>query len=255
MGEPALATDTKLELARSLVEHLEQGANDDALTLIAKLAGFRDSLLFQEVGRLTRELHDSINGFVIDSNIADIAQSEMPDAAERLGYVIQMTEDGANTTLGAVESAMPLAETLQKDSQHLAESWQKFNARQLTVDDFRELSGELSVRVKLENFQIKGRGLSGVQELVEATGNLLNHGVSLVSGESAAVTATLPDGDVIGQQKLVYVTNVDNAVVLSVTSHGTSDPESFTAGAAGQSLLLVWDGTVWQTVAGNLPTT
>jgi len=118
-----------------------------------------------------------------------------------------------------------------------------------------KLSGELSVRVKLENFQIKGRGLSGVQELVEATGNLLNHGVSLVSGESAAVTATLPDGDVIGQQKLVYVTNVDNAVVLSVTSHGTSDPESFTAGAAGQSLLLVWDGTVWQTVAGNLPTT
>jgi len=33
-------------------------------------------------------------------------------------------------------------------------------------------------------------------------------------------------------------------VVLSVTSHGTRHLESVTAGAAGQSLLLVWAATV-----------
>lgn len=145
MGEAALAMDDKLALARNLVAQLEQGHDDDALTLIAQLAGFRDSMLFQEVGRLTRELHDSINSFVVDSNLAEMAQSEMPNAAERLTYVITMTEEAANKTMDAVENAMPLAETLHADSERLAQSWERFNARQMTVDDFRGFSGELAV--------------------------------------------------------------------------------------------------------------
>ena len=79
--------EDKLELARSLVSHLESGDDEGAVSVIAELAGFRDSLLFQEVGRLTRELHDSINSFVMDAQLANIANNEMPNAAERLRYV------------------------------------------------------------------------------------------------------------------------------------------------------------------------
>lgn len=185
MGEPALEGDSKLELARSLVAHLETGKEDDALTAIAQLAGFRDSLLFREVGRLTRELHDSINNFVVDSHIVDIAESDMPDAAERLSYVIQMTEDAANTTLSAVERAMPLAETLHRDSERLAELWQKFNARQLTVDDFRELSSELSVF--LNDTQRNSEELNGklsevlmAQGYQDLTGQIIRKVIDLV---------------------------------------------------------------------------
>ena len=60
MGDPAIIKDEKLELARLLVARLEEGREEEALNVIAQLAGFRDSLLFQEVGRLTRELHDAI---------------------------------------------------------------------------------------------------------------------------------------------------------------------------------------------------
>ena len=134
----------KLELAKSLVMHLEAGNDEGAVSVIAELAGFRDSLLFQEVGRLTRELHDSINSFMMDARLADIARHEMPNAAERLRYVIATTEEAANTTLGAVEDSLPLADSLRNDAQHLARQWSKFNSRQLTVDDFRELSTELS---------------------------------------------------------------------------------------------------------------
>jgi len=185
MGEAALATDEKLDIARDLVARLEAGNNDDALTLIAQLAGFRDSMLFQEVGRLTRELHDSINGFVVDSNIVDIAQSEMPDAAERLNYVIHMTEDAANTTLSAVESAMPLAETLRNDSHRLGELWEKFNARQMTVQDFRELSSELGVFLHdtQENSQALNDKLSEVlmaQGYQDLTGQIIRKVIDLV---------------------------------------------------------------------------
>lgn len=138
------APDEKLELAKSLVIHLQDGNTDDAGQIIAALAGFSDSLLFQEIGRLTRELHDSINGFVMDAKIADIAESAIPDAAERLRYVIATTEQAANTTLGAVEESLPLADSLRSGALHLADQWGKFNARQMNVDDFRELSVELS---------------------------------------------------------------------------------------------------------------
>lgn len=143
MGDAAMASDDRLALARSLVANLESGKDDDAATQIAELAGFRDSILFQEIGRLTRELHDSINGFVMDSNLANIAETDMPDAAERLSYVIHMTEDAANTTLSAVENAMPIAEQLHSESHRLSEQWRQFNERKLTVEDFRELSAEL----------------------------------------------------------------------------------------------------------------
>jgi chemotaxis protein CheZ len=185
MGEAAVATDEKLELARSLVDKLESGKNDDALMVIAQLAGFRDSMLFREVGRLTRELHDTINSFVVDSNIADLAQSDMPDAAERLSYVIHMTEEAANTTLTAVEDAMPLAEALRSDSQRLAELWAKFNARQLSLADFRELSGELGVFLQdtQENSEALNRKLSDVlmaQGYQDLTGQIIRKVIDLV---------------------------------------------------------------------------
>ena len=144
MAEAAASPDEKLLLAKALVAHLETGNDESAGSVITELAGFSDNLLFQEIGRLTRELHNAINGFMMDARLADIAENDIPDAAERLRYVITTTEQAANTTLNAVEESLPLADSLRHDARHLAEQWQRFNSRQLSVDDFRGLSGELS---------------------------------------------------------------------------------------------------------------
>lgn len=144
MADVMESQELKLDLARQLVDYLESGNANEAGDIIARLAGFGDNQLFQEIGRLTRELHDAINGFVMDERLVDIAQTEIPNAAERLRYVISTTEEAANTTLEAVEDSLPLADSLRTDAQHLAGQWERFNSRQLSVDDFRELSAELS---------------------------------------------------------------------------------------------------------------
>ena len=144
MAETAEQMNDKLAMAKSLVAHLESGNEDDADAVIAELAGFTDSLLFQEIGRLTRELHNSINSFVADAHLVSIAQTEIPDAAERLRYVIATTEQAANTTLGAVEDSLPLADSLRAEARRLSEQWEKFNSRQLSVEDFRGLTSEIS---------------------------------------------------------------------------------------------------------------
>jgi len=141
---PRAVTDERLRLARSLLGHLEAGNEQSAAAVIAELAGQRDDVLFQEVVRLTRALQDSLSSFVQDERLIDLAETEVPDAAERLRYVIAATEEAANTTLGAVEDSLPLADALRREARHLAGQWDSFQSRQPSVEDLRELSSELS---------------------------------------------------------------------------------------------------------------
>jgi chemotaxis signal transduction protein/chemotaxis regulatin CheY-phosphate phosphatase CheZ len=61
--------------------------------------------LFTEVGKITRKLHDSLRSFkeAIDPRVKEIATVEMPNAIDRLQFVIDKTEEAANKTLGIVE--------------------------------------------------------------------------------------------------------------------------------------------------------
>lgn len=143
MAEALVVENDRLMKARELVALLEAGDDKKASELIETLAQDDDAALFQEVGRLTRELHEAINGFIQDSSISDMTQIEIPDASERLQYVITMTENAANTTLDAVEDCMPLLDRLESNSAQLTQEWGKFKTRQLTKDDFAVLSGQL----------------------------------------------------------------------------------------------------------------
>ncbi len=186
MVDTAERENRQLELARSLVNHLENGNPSGAETVVAELAGINDSILFQEIGRLTRELHDSINSFVMDARLIDIAERDIPDAAERLRYVIATTEQAANTTLSAVEDSLPLTDTLRSDAHHLAHQWERFNSRQLSVDDFRGLSSELVqfLSVTQANTEALHEKLSEVllaQGYQDITGQIIRKVIDLVN--------------------------------------------------------------------------
>ncbi|MFQ3574673.1 MAG: protein phosphatase CheZ [Thermodesulfovibrionales bacterium] len=61
--------------------------------------------LFKEVGKVTRKLHDSLRSFkeAIDPKLKDLTISEMPNAVDKLNFVIEKTEEAANKTMGIVE--------------------------------------------------------------------------------------------------------------------------------------------------------
>jgi chemotaxis protein CheZ len=144
--QPQLPLEDKLLLARRLVAELEAGDETMASATLTELSacGSKDVSLFQEVGRLTRELHEAMNGFVEDTSMAEMVQVDMPDAAERLQYVIETTENAAHQTLTAIEQAMPVSERLKSQAEKLNTQWGKFVHRELTLEDFKALSGELS---------------------------------------------------------------------------------------------------------------
>jgi chemotaxis protein CheZ len=128
-----------LEDAKQLVELLEKGDNDGANALLEAIS-LKDSMeLFSEVGKLTRQLHDSLNSFQLDSRISNLATEDIPDAQSRLTYVIETTEQAANTTMDAVETSMPIAERLLENIQAIQPDWHKLMSRNLEINEFKNL--------------------------------------------------------------------------------------------------------------------
>ena len=108
-----------LEDARLLVELLEKGEQAQADEIVESLSRDSSEELFAEVGKLTRQLHDSLNSFQLDGRLADLTKEEIPDAQSRLTYVIETTEEAANNTMDAVEQCMPIAESMQQGVQDI----------------------------------------------------------------------------------------------------------------------------------------
>jgi chemotaxis protein CheZ len=185
MAEDFKHNERVLQSARSLVEELEAGNGERVEELLEELSSMRESSLFTEMGKLTRELHDSLRNFELDSRISELAEEEIPDAKERLNHVITMTEQAANKTMDAVEVSIPLAENIRQRSDDLFEKWQRFRNRDLSVEEFRELSKELDRFFSDVSSDSKSlnSSLSDVlmaQDFQDITGQIIRQVISLV---------------------------------------------------------------------------
>ncbi|MEJ2609366.1 MAG: protein phosphatase CheZ [Candidatus Thiodiazotropha sp.] len=176
----------RLEVAKAIVASLEAGEEMEADRLIATLVPARNSdQLFIEVGRLTRELHDAINGFLLDAKINDMTNVAIPDAKERLSYVITMTQQSADRTLTAVEESLPLIEDMEKQSAELFDQWELLRSRMLNKDDFKDLSLSLSeyLAKSKEDAATLHKNLSEVlmaQDFQDLTGQIIRKVITLV---------------------------------------------------------------------------
>ncbi|MFJ4153768.1 protein phosphatase CheZ [Pseudomonas sp. NPDC089752] len=126
--------------AQQLVESLEKGQFGEAVQLIHQLNQTRDRGLYQEVGKLTRELHSAIVSFQIDPRMPQAEEvSQITDATERLSYVVKLTEGAANRTMDLVEESTPVLNDLATEAQSLSVDWQRFMRREVAAPEFRDL--------------------------------------------------------------------------------------------------------------------
>jgi len=177
--------DEILVCAKELVQALESGHADSANLLIDKMTSIKETSLFQELGKLTREFHDALNSFRADEKLASIAEEEIPDAKERLYYVINKTEEAANKTLNAVEDAMPLCDAIEEKSCGLNETWDRFTRRELSAQEFRQLSKELAgflTGTSEDVMKIRGKlnDILMAQDFQDITGQIIRKVIALV---------------------------------------------------------------------------
>ena len=60
--------------------------------------------IHQQIGALTRQLHDSLNGLGFADKVKDLA-GELPDAKSRLSYIAKLTGEAAEKVLNHVDQA------------------------------------------------------------------------------------------------------------------------------------------------------
>lgn len=179
-----LITDDNIARVKDLLATMEKGNEVDAIEIIDELTSIRETDLYQDMGKLTRELHDAISNFGMDDSINIMAEKSIPDARERLNYVISKTDEAANKTLEAVEESIPICSSINEQASELHERWNKFVNRELSADEFRVLSKDITCFFESTN------GLATVkddltdvllaQEFQDLTGQIIKKVIGLV---------------------------------------------------------------------------
>lgn len=111
MEETALAENGMLKHAGDLVSALQGGDQLHAMQIVDEITRIREKDLFQEIGRMTRQLHDALIGLHADSKMIHMTMEDIPDAREHLGRVVGMTENAAHRTMTIVEEILPICES------------------------------------------------------------------------------------------------------------------------------------------------
>lgn len=173
--------------ANELKSRIDRGDLSGALGIIAELNETRDKTLYQEVGRLTRSLHESIRNFHIDGSSAeaDDELSTIEDASDRLAYVVDMTNKAANKTLDLVEDTMPYASGISQEAKKLKQDWTRLQRKEMKPDEFRTLTAEMGTFLSklCKDSDKVNSNLSEIllaQDFQDLTGQVINRVTGLV---------------------------------------------------------------------------
>jgi len=181
-----LERNNLLERIKLLAECIEAGNEEEVNRILDDILQKREHMLFQELGRLTREFHDALNSFRLDSRVTELARDNIPDAKQRLNYVISMTEQAANRTLNAVEGTTPICEKIAAQSRMLREQWANFIQRKMTAQDFRNMSRELdsfleNMSADTDRIRVNLSEVLMAQDYQDLTGQILQRVIFLVN--------------------------------------------------------------------------
>lgn len=97
--------------------------------------------VINQIGHMTRALHDSLRELGYDKHLQQAA-STIPDARDRLNYIAAMTQQAAERVLNATEAAQPVVERMEGEANRLAAEWQKLFDKKLDPEQFKQLAAQ-----------------------------------------------------------------------------------------------------------------
>ncbi len=119
--------------------------------------------VFNQVGQMVRQLHDTLGGVGFDKLIEKTV-TVLPDAKDRLTYIANLTEQAACKVLNATDIANPLQDQLESEAAGLGQRWDHLYANKLSVEEFRSLAAE--TRQFLKN-SVPKKALETKEQLLE----------------------------------------------------------------------------------------
>ncbi len=174
-----------LEQARELVVLLEAGEQQKADEFLFKISNYLHEPLYLGVGKITRQLHDSLNDFRLNPRVGKLANDEIPHAKDRLNFVIEKTEFAANRTIDAVDVSCSIASKLQSNLFKITSQWHELMKGKIDIHDFKilchDLDGLISELGKdVGALQQQLTEILMAQDFQDLTGQVIRHVIDVV---------------------------------------------------------------------------
>lgn len=151
--------------------------------------------VFNRLGQMTRELHDTLRELGYDKVLEDTARA-IPDARQRLSYIVQMTEQAASRVLNATEIAKPIQDALHSQSKALGSRWEKVFANQLSPAEFKALAADthaflcaMPKQINTTNEQLLE--IMMAQDFQDLTGQVIKKVIDLAQNMEAQLLSVL----------------------------------------------------------------
>ncbi len=178
-------TEEYLIRLNDLGEAIKTGNVEESNILISELTTLRESSLFQELGKLTREIHESINAFGNDDRVAELAEEDIPDAKERLSYIVTKTDEAAHRTMTNAEETIDIVNAFNIQSSEIYKRWNQFKNQQMSKQDFLVLTGDIDAflaSISGESDKVKGQmnDIMMAQDYQDLTGQMIKQVTSMV---------------------------------------------------------------------------
>jgi chemotaxis protein CheZ len=117
-------------------------ATADVTAIEAELAqehSSANSPMFDRLGHIVRQLHDSLRELGYDRSLSDVV-TEVTDAAGRLEYIATLTEQAANKVLNSIDEAMPVQDALIQTARDVGGRWDQLFEGKLGLEEFKLLA-------------------------------------------------------------------------------------------------------------------
>jgi len=98
-------------------------------------------LMFDQLGHIVRQLHDSLRELGYDRSLADVA-TEVTDATDRLEYIATLTEQAANKVLNSIDEAMPVQDEVIRIAKDVDTRWARLFDGMVGLDEFKLLASD-----------------------------------------------------------------------------------------------------------------
>ncbi len=97
-----------------------------------------DPDVFTRIGNIARMLRDSLVCLGLEQTIIDAAEA-IPDARERLNYVVKKTTQAAELVLSCVEETRPMQNFITREAEQLTKRWDAWFDEPIELPEVREL--------------------------------------------------------------------------------------------------------------------
>ncbi len=157
---------------------LSNGDLKKAESILMNISAMGEKELFTEIGKITRNLHNALSEFktMIDPRLKNMALEEMPDAADKLHWVITKTEEAAEKTISLMEKNLVLQSDIIKRLDIIDEKLKETNG-----SSGAETEALKFLRNSLEEMNGDFMEVLLAQEFQDITGQIIRKVITLVA--------------------------------------------------------------------------